>query len=108
MVTGSRGETPPNQKPPKKMTDGPEPTRIAKHSIVIAGHRTSISLEEAFWAGLKGVAVRDQRSLASLVAQIDATRGRANLSSAIRVFVLERLSGPKVRAGEKSPAAGSE
>jgi predicted DNA-binding ribbon-helix-helix protein len=90
------------------MTDGPEPTRIAKHSIVIAGHRTSISLEEAFWAGLKGVAVRDQRSLASLVAQIDATRGRANLSSAIRVFVLERLSGPKVRAGEKSPAAGSE
>ena len=108
MATALRGETPPNQKPPKKMTEGPEPTRIAKHSLVIAGHRTSISLEEAFWEGLKGVAVRDQRSLASLVAQIDATRGEANLSSAIRVFVLERLSGSKVRAEEKSPAAGSE
>ena len=94
------------------MTDGPKPvsapaTKIAKHSLVIAGHRTSISLEDAFWEGLKGVAARDQRSLASLVAQIDATRGEANLSSAIRVFVLERLSGKSFTAGEKSPAAGS-
>ena len=65
---------------------------MAKHSLVIAGHRTSISLEDAFWSALKRIAASERRALASLVAQIDATRGEANLSSAIRVFVLERLS----------------
>ena len=78
------------------MNDAPLPTpatRMAKHSLVIAGHRTSISLEDAFWSGLKRIAAKDSRALASLVAEIDATRGQANLSSAIRVFVLERLSG---------------
>ena len=68
-------------------------TRMAKHSLVIAGHRTSISLEDAFWSGLKRIAAAERRALASMVAEIDATRGDANLSSAIRVFVLERLSG---------------
>jgi predicted DNA-binding ribbon-helix-helix protein len=68
-------------------------TRMAKHSLVIAGHRTSISLEDAFWSGLKRIAAKERRALANLVAEIDATRGDANLSSAIRVFVLERLSG---------------
>ena len=68
-------------------------TRMAKHSLVIAGHRTSISLEDAFWSGLKRIAAKERRALASMVAEIDATRGDANLSSAIRVFVLERLSG---------------
>ena len=105
------GETPPNQTPPK-MTDGPDEvsafsTRIAKHSLVIAGHRTSISLEDAFWKGLKVIAAEDQRSLASLVAQIDATRGEANLSSAIRVFVLERLCAKSRTTAEKAPAAGN-
>jgi predicted DNA-binding ribbon-helix-helix protein len=106
------GETPPNQTPPKKMTDAPEEvsafsTRIAKHSLVIAGHRTSISLEDAFWKGLKTIAAADQRSLASLVAQIDATRGEANLSSAIRVFVLERLCARSWITEGKAPAAGN-
>lgn len=68
------------------------PTRMAKHSLVIAGHRTSISLEDAFWVGLKRIAASERRALANLVAEIDATRGQANLSSAIRVFVLERLA----------------
>ncbi len=67
-------------------------TRMAKHSLVIAGHRTSISLEDAFWSGLKRIAAKERRALANLVAEIDATRGDANLSSAIRVFVLERSS----------------
>ena len=67
-------------------------TRMAKHSLVIAGHRTSISLEDAFWSGLKRIAAKERRALASMVAEIDATRGDANLSSAIRVFVLERSS----------------
>ena len=110
--TGLKGETLPNQNPPK-MTDGPGPvsapaTRIAKHSLVIAGHRTSISLEDAFWKGLKAIAAADQRPLANLVAHIDATRGEANLSSAIRVFVLERLCAKNPIAGERSLAAGSE
>ena len=95
------------------MTDGPDQasapaTRIAKHSLVIAGHRTSISLEDAFWKGLKTIAAADQRSLASLVADIDAARAEANLSSAIRVFVLERLCAKKPSADEQSLAAGSE
>ena len=68
------------------------PTRMAKHSLVIAGHRTSISLEDAFWSGLKRIAAADGRALASIVAEIDAARGEANLSSAIRVFVLSRLT----------------
>jgi predicted DNA-binding ribbon-helix-helix protein len=66
------------------------PTRMAKHSLVIAGHRTSISLEDAFWSGLKQIAAAEGRALASIVAEIDAARGEANLSSAIRVFVLSR------------------
>jgi len=65
--------------------------RIVKHSLVIAGHRTSISLEDPFWQELKRIAEERDQSLASLVSEIDATRGEANLSSAIRVFVLEAL-----------------
>lgn len=64
--------------------------RVVKHSIVIAGHRTSISLEDAFWRALKEMAAADGVSLAALVARVDAGRGAANLSSALRVFVLER------------------
>ncbi len=61
---------------------------IVKHSLAIAGHRTSISLEHAFWEGLKSIAAERGLSIATLVARIDAERGAANLSSAIRVFVL--------------------
>jgi predicted DNA-binding ribbon-helix-helix protein len=66
------------------------PGRVVKHSIVIAGHRTSISLEDAFWRALKDIATEDGLSLAALVARIDAGRGEANLSSALRAFVLGR------------------
>ena len=64
--------------------------RVVKRSIVIAGHRTSVSLEDAFWVRLKDIAAEQGLSLARLVAQIDATRGEANLSSALRVFALEQ------------------
>ncbi len=67
------------------------PIRVVKHSLVIAGHRTSISLEDAFWSELKTYAAERGLSLAALVAEIDGTRGPANLSSAIRVAILERL-----------------
>ena len=70
------------------------PTRLAKRSLVIAGHRTSISLEDAFWNALKEIAKMRDVSLAALVAEIDAERGDANLSSAIRVRVLQEAKRP--------------
>ncbi len=62
---------------------------VLKRSLVIAGHRTSISLEDAFWRELKALAAKRAQSINALVAEIDANRGGANLSSAIRVFVFE-------------------
>ena len=61
---------------------------MVKRSLSIAGHRTSISLEAAFWDGVRAIAERQGCSIAALVAAIDADRTDANLSSAIRVFVL--------------------
>lgn len=68
----------------------PPPGRVIKRSIVISGHRTSVSLEDAFWRALKEIAAADGASVAALVAGVDARRGEANLSSALRVFVLDR------------------
>jgi predicted DNA-binding ribbon-helix-helix protein len=62
---------------------------VVKRSIVIAGHKTSVSLEDAFWKGLKDVAIVRQITLSDLVASIDAERSHGNLSSAIRLFVLD-------------------
>jgi predicted DNA-binding ribbon-helix-helix protein len=62
---------------------------IVKRSVRIAGHATSISLEPAFWNALREIAGRRQVSLNALLSAIDAGRG-GNLSSAIRLFVLER------------------
>ena len=70
---------------------------IAKRSLVIAGHRTSISLEEAFWRALSGQASARGQSIAGLVAQIDAARVGANLSSAIRVFLLEQAQAARAQ-----------
>jgi predicted DNA-binding ribbon-helix-helix protein len=61
---------------------------LIKHSVRIAGHATSVSLEPAFWEGLREIAARRHLSVNALLSQIDAERG-GNLSSAIRVFVLE-------------------
>lgn len=62
--------------------------RLRKRSVVIAGHRTSLSLEQPFWDALKEIAAARGLSLARLIAEIDASRG-GNLSSAVRVHVLE-------------------
>lgn len=64
-----------------------EPWRLCKHSVVIAGHATSISVENAFWDALTDIARQRGLSLNALVAEIDRDRV-GNLSSAIRVFVL--------------------
>ena len=69
-------------------------TRPIKRSVSIKGHRTSLSLEPEFWAALKEIAGARGMSLAALIAEIDRARGdapSANLSSALRVFVLESL-----------------
>ena len=78
------------------MSEPTNPARsgVVKHSLVIAGHRTSVSLEQAFWAALKEIAQEDGCSLAALVARVDAGRGGANLSSALRVYAFERLRRP--------------
>lgn len=66
-------------------------SEIRKRSLAINGHRTSISLEPAFWDALKDIAADQGRSTADLVAEIDRKRADSGLSSAIRVFVLERF-----------------
>ena len=78
----------------------PAGAAIVKRSIAIAGHRTSVSLEEAFWRELKDLAGRRGQSVSALVAAIDAERESANLSSAIRVFVLKELARRPYRHGE--------
>jgi predicted DNA-binding ribbon-helix-helix protein len=60
-----------------------------KRSITIAGHRTSVSVEDDFWAGLGEMAAERRTSVAALIAVIDQERGGANLSSAIRMAVLD-------------------
>ncbi|MGE4373972.1 MAG: ribbon-helix-helix domain-containing protein [Xanthobacter sp.] len=62
---------------------------VVKRSIVIAGHKTSVSLEDAFWEALKEIAAGRRLTLSDLVASIDAARSQGNLSSAIRLFVLD-------------------
>jgi len=62
---------------------------VIKHSIVVAGRRTAVSLEDAFWEGLREIAKERNETLKGLVTRINADRQMFNLSSAIRVFVLD-------------------
>ena len=64
---------------------------VVKRSIVISGHKTSVSLEDAFWTDLKKIAHAQQVTLSELVTKIDGTREQNNLSSAIRLFVLHHF-----------------
>ena len=64
---------------------------VVKRSIVIVGHKTSVSLEDPFWDHLKSIARAQRMTLSELVASIDDARKQSNLSSAIRLFVLEHL-----------------
>lgn len=76
---------------------GARATALDKHSLLISGHRTSISLERAFWERLGQIADMRRCSIASVVAEIDAARGEANLSSAIRVYLLETFASTSTR-----------
>lgn len=65
-------------------------SKVVKRSITIAGHTTSVSIEEPFWEALKAIAAKEKRSLAALITDIDERRG-TNLSSALRLYVLASL-----------------
>jgi predicted DNA-binding ribbon-helix-helix protein len=71
---------------------------VVKRSIVVGGHKTSVSLEEAFWSGMKEISGQRSLTLSQLVGEIDTNRQLGNLSSAIRLFVLDHF---------KSRASGS-
>jgi predicted DNA-binding ribbon-helix-helix protein len=64
---------------------------VVKRSIVVDGHKTSVSLEDAFWRSLKDIAMRRGLTLSTQIAIIDQHRKTSNLSSAIRLFVLEHF-----------------
>jgi predicted DNA-binding ribbon-helix-helix protein len=73
---------------------------VIKRSIIIAGHKTSVSLEDAFWKGLKEIAVSRNMTLSDIVATIDSGRPHGNLSSAIRLFVLSHYQEQMSRHAE--------
>ena len=64
---------------------------VVTHSIIIDGHKTSISLEDAFWSGLKEIAQAQGATVSQTVKEIDNMRKGANMSSAIRLFVLDQV-----------------
>ena len=66
---------------------------VVKRSIVVAGHKTSVSLEEAFWNGMKEISGQRGMTLSEVVGEIDTNRQQGNLSSAIRLFVLDHYKG---------------
>ena len=71
---------------------------IIKRSVAVGGHRTSISLEDEFWSGLKEIAQAQGATLSQTVTEIDTMRRQKNLSSAIRLFVLGHIRDQKMRA----------
>src|SRR5207253_7279976 len=74
---------------------------VVKRSIVIAGHKTSVSLEDAFWEGVKEIASGRHETLSNMITHIDRGRHRGYLSSAIRLFVLDHYRDGAVR--ERAP-----
>src|SRR6266700_75733 len=77
---------------------------VVKRSVVVADHKTSVSVEDAFWSGLKEIARGRNIALSELVEAIDSERRHGNLSSAIRLFVLDFYRNPlaDVQAGPHS------
>jgi predicted DNA-binding ribbon-helix-helix protein len=76
---------------------------VVKRSIVVAGHKTSVSLEEAFWNGMKEISGLRNMTLSELVGEIDNNRQQGNLSSAIRLFVLDYFKNRAANCSEAKP-----
>ena len=70
---------------------------IVKRSVVIDGHKTSVSLEDPFWTDLKMIARTQQATLSELITMIDGAREQSNLSSALRLFVLQHFRNEDTR-----------
>ena len=77
---------------------------IVKRSIVLAGHKTSVSLEDAFWGALKDIAKWKRKTVTELVSSVNLDRKHANLSSALRLFVLNYYQTPSARLNGTSSA----
>jgi predicted DNA-binding ribbon-helix-helix protein len=75
---------------------------VIKRSVALAGHKTSVSLEDAFWKGLKEIARQRDMTLSNLIASIDNDRQYGNLSSAIRLFVLDFYRGGRASASRQA------
>ena len=76
---------------------------VVKRSIVVAGHKTSVSLEEAFWNSMKEISASRGFTLSDLVSEIDKARKQGNLSSAIRLYVLDYYRGKAGNSGAATP-----
>jgi len=87
--------------------EGQMKSAIVKRSIMIAGHRTSISLEDAFWKGLKEIAAKHDTSVQNVVAAVHGGRHRGNLSSTLRLFVLEYYRTDNCKMSERRREAGN-
>ena len=71
---------------------------IVKRSVIIAGHKTSVSVEDAFWKGLKAIAGERDMNMSELITSIDSDRQHSNLSSAIRLYVLNHYQSAVMNA----------
>lgn len=80
---------------------------MRKRSVTINGHRTSISLEDAFWRELKSMSVARRTSLQRLVEEINSHRGPVNLSSTLRVFVLTELLKRQIPSHSETESAAA-
>lgn len=76
----------------RRASDGHLKSRVVKRSLVVGGHKTSVSLEDVFWNELRWIADNRHLHLSQLVGSIDADRQHCNLSSAIRLFVFENTT----------------
>jgi predicted DNA-binding ribbon-helix-helix protein len=87
-------------------------SKIIKRSIVVDGHKTSVCLEDAFWSSLKEIAQAKGATVSQTVTEIDRMRQRPNLSSAIRLFVLDwvrnRTGLTELREEKRVPGAFAE
>jgi predicted DNA-binding ribbon-helix-helix protein len=81
-------------------------SQVVKRSIIVGGHKTSVSLEDAFWQGLKDIAYGRRATISGLISDIDHQRSQGNLSSTLRLFVLDhfRVSTPILAASSSTAA----
>src|SRR5215510_79540 len=84
----------------------PMKSPIVKRSIVVAVHKTRVSLAEAFWNGMKEISGLRNMTLSELVGEIDNNRQQGNLSSAIRLFVLDYFKSRALSAPQESKPLG--